>query len=253
MGLDEFMAFVLVLVRVGFVLAFLPVLGQGRAPQAVKALAAVVISLLLLPAGRASVPLASWQPGQFVLFAGAELVFGSLMGLSARTVFKALRIAGEAVGQQMGMALAHVADPVSGDESSLVGTFCEVVGTLAFFSVGGHLMMLRALGESFALWPLGAFLAPDFIRLVSVSAVVSCFAMALQLAAPLLLMTFTVSLTMAVMARLVPEINILILGFPVRIGVGLVGLTLFVPVLVRYGTHVSHVVVSFVSGVAAGA
>lgn len=247
------MAFVLVLVRVGFVLAFLPVLGEGKAPQAIKAMAAVVTSLVLLPAGRTVAPLTSWQPGQFLLFAGAELVFGALMGLSARTVFRSLKIAGEAVGQQMGMALAHVADPVSGDESSLVGTFCDVVGVLVFFSVGGHLLMLRALQESFAQWPLGAFLAPDFIRMVSVSAIVHAFAMALQLAAPLLLMAFTVSLTMAIMARLVPEMNILILGFPVRIGVGLVGLTIFVPVLVRYGAHVSHVVVSFVSGVAAGA
>ncbi|KPK66185.1 MAG: hypothetical protein AMK73_00840 [Planctomycetes bacterium SM23_32] len=77
--------------------------------------------------------------------------------------------------------------------------------------------------------------------------------MAFQLASPLLLLTFMVSLTMAIMARLVPEMNILIVGFPVRIGVGLVGLTLFVPLLVRYSSEVSRMVVTFISGVAGGA
>jgi flagellar biosynthetic protein FliR len=156
-------------------------------------------------------------------------------------------------GQQMGMALAHVADPVSGGQSSLLGTFCNVLGTLVFFAVGGHLMMLRALRHSFDCWPLGAFASAQFLRHMSVSAGAQAFVMAFQLAAPLLLLAFMVSLTMAVMARLVPQMNVLIVGFPLRIGVGLVGLTLFLPILVRYSAHVSRVLVEYMTGVVTGA
>ena len=253
MGLDELMTFVLVLVRVGCIFAFLPILGQGNAPRLVKALVVVAVSTVLLPVVGASASVSAWDPVHFVLFGMAEVLFGCLMGLSANLVFKALRIAGEMVGQQMGMALAHVADPVTGGDSTLVGTFCELVGLLVFLSVGGHLWMLQALHDSFTQWPLGAFLAPDFVRRVTVSAATHSFVMAFQLASPLLLLTFMVSLTMAIMARLVPEMNILIVGFPVRIGVGLVGLTLFVPLLVRYSSEVSRMVVTFISGVAGGA
>ncbi len=253
MDLDSLMVLVLVVVRVGCVFAFLPFFSQGRAPRAIKALAVVAVSAVLWPVAGQAPPVGSWQPVQFALFAAAEATFGLLLGAGAQMLFLALRHAGEMFGQQMGMALAAVADPVHGDQSTLVGTFCLLVGTLVFFGAGGHLMMVRALHESFAQWPLGAFLAPEFIRRVSVEAVAHSFVMALQLASPLLLLTFMVSLTMAVMARLVPEMNILIIGFPVRIGVGLVGLTLFVPLLVRYAGEVSRVMIQFMTGVAAGA
>ena len=76
--------------------------------------------------------------------------------------------------------------------------------------------------------------------------------MAFQLAAPLLLLGFTVSLVMAIMARLVPEVNVLIVGFSLRIGVGFLGLTLFVPVLVNYAGEVARMMGRFMAGVVGG-
>jgi len=252
MEMGELMGFVLVLVRVATVFAFLPFLGEGTVPAAIKALAAVVMSLALAPLGSAAVPVLAWQPIQFFLYVAAEVLFGALLGASAMLVFKALRIAGEMVGQQMGMALAVVADPLSGVEATPIGNFCETVGVLVFFVVRGHHWMLRALHESFVRWPLGAFLAPEFVKGAGVGAVASGFGMAFQLAAPLLLLGFTVSLVMAVMARLVPEVNVLIVGFPLRIGVGFLGLTLFVPVLVNYSGEVARMMGRFMAGVAGG-
>ncbi|MHC4480814.1 MAG: flagellar biosynthetic protein FliR, partial [Planctomycetota bacterium] len=117
---------------------------------------------------------------------------------------------------------------------------------------GGHIHLLWAVHASFAQWPLGAFLSADFIKIISVAAVLRSFAMAFQLAAPLLLLAFMVSLTMAIMARLVPEMNILIVGFPLRIGVGLTGLTLMVPLLVRYSGDVSREMIGIAFRVASG-
>jgi len=250
--IDILMTFVLVLVRVGSVLAFLPFLEGGMVPRMAKALLAMVIAVVLLPLGEAPSNPTSWQPIQFLMFAAAEVIFGGLMGLSALLVFKCMRNAGELVGHQMGMALSRVADPVSGVESSLIGTFCDTVGVLVFFCVNGHHWMLGALHQSLLQWPLGGFLAPDFLKRVTVAAAVANMGMAVQLAAPLLLVSFTVSLLMAVVARLVPEINVLIIGFPLRIGVGLVGLTIFIPVLVQYGVDVSRTMAYFMGGVAVG-
>ena len=113
-------------------------------------------------------------------------------------------------------------------------------------------VMLGALQGSFAQWPVGSFVSAQFIRDVTVASAANCFLIALQLAAPLLLATFMVSLLMAVMARLVPEVNVLIVGFPLRIGVGMIGLTLFVPVLVRCSGNVSRLMAEFMWGVAGG-
>lgn len=253
MSVEKLMAFVLVLVRVASILAFLPLLGQETVPQMIKALAAVVISLVLVTAGGSGIAVQGWQVEHFLLYVGAEVLFGALMGIGALMIFKALGTAGEMVGRQMGMALDFVTDPITGDEDSPVSTFCEVVGVMVFFAVGGHLWMIQALHESFVQWPLGAFVAPDFARRMTVAAATRSLVMAFQLAGPLLVLTFLVSVMMAAMARLVPEMNVLIVGFPIKVSVGLVGLVLFVPFLVRYAGDLSRVVAQFMTGVAAGA
>jgi flagellar biosynthetic protein FliR len=240
MAIESAMAFVLVLVRVGCIFAFLPFLGGGSAPQAIKALVALAVAVALYPLAAAHLPVNSWQPTQYFLFVGAEAVFGALIGLSAAFIFGGIRMAGELLGSQMGMALALTADPLSGVESTPIGNFCETVGVLVFFVLNGHHMMLAALRESLAQWPLGAFLAPEFLKEVSVNAAAKGMLTALQLAAPLLVLMFLVSLIMALMARLVTEINVLIISFPLRIGVGLVGLTAFVPVVVTFSGEVTR-------------
>ncbi len=194
--------------------------------------------MALYPLGVAHLPLNSWQPAQDFVFVGAEAVFGALIGLTAAFLFSGLRMAGELLGRQMGMGLAEAADPLNADQSSPLATFCEVVGVLVFFAVNGHHMMLEAIRESFVQWPLGAFLAPDFFKQVTVDAAAKGMLTGVQLAAPLLVLMLLISLIMALMARLVPEVNVLIISFPLRIGVGLIALTLFVPVLVKVSGEV---------------
>ena len=234
MAIDSAMAFVLVLMRVASIMAFLPFLGQGIAPQAIKAMASLAISMALFPIAAVHLPVNGWEPTQYFLFMGAEVLFGALIGLSAAFLFGGIQMAGELLGSQMGMSLAEAADPMGEEEATPIGTFCQVVGILVFFTLNGHHMMLGAMRDSFAHWPLGTFLSPEFFRQVSVDAAAQGMLTALQLAAPLLVLMFLVSLIMALMARLVSEVNVLIIGFPLRVGVGLIGLAFFVPVLVAF-------------------
>ncbi|MFO7956043.1 MAG: flagellar biosynthetic protein FliR [Candidatus Brocadiia bacterium] len=252
MTVEQLKLFLLVFVRVGFIFIFLPFLGEGKAPRALKGLIVLALSLAIFPAGRTYLPAGSWQPLRFFMYAGAEALLGALMGVTSRIVFSSIRIAGELIGRQMGMGLARIADPITGVEATPIGNFCELLGVLVFFAIDGHHWMLLALRRSFDQWPLGAFLAPDFIKEVSVTAASHAFLVALQLAAPLILLTFLISLIMAVMARLMPEVNVLILGFPLRIGAGLIGLALFVPLLVQCSGDVSRAMLRFMTGVAAG-
>ena len=234
MAIENAMAFVLVLVRVASIFAFLPFLGQGKAPKAIKAMAALAIAMAFYPVCATRLPLNAWQPVQYFLFVAAEVLFGVLIGFSAAFVFGGIRMGGELLGRQVGMALAITADPISGVQATPIGNFCEVVGLLVFFTLNGHHVMLEAIRGSFEQWPLGAFLRPEFLREVSVGAAARGMLLAFQLSAPLLVLTFLVSLIMALMARLVSEINVLVLSFPLRIGVGLIGLTLLVPVMVTF-------------------
>jgi flagellar biosynthetic protein FliR len=252
MGIGEFMAFVLVLVRVGSMFAFLPFLGEGSVPAIVKALLALMMSVAIFPVTNVQLPPSAWQPLGFFLCVAAEVLYGALMGFCTQMVFQSLRSAGELISQEMGMALAAIADPLSEVETTVVGALCDTTGVLVFFAIGGHHLLIRALHASFAHWPLGAFLAPEFIKRMSLGAVTYNLALAFQLAAPLVLLGFMVTLIMAILARLIPEVNVLIIGFPARIGMGLIGLTLATPLVVRYGEEVCRIMFSFASAVAMG-
>ena len=240
------MAFVFVLVRVGSMLAFLPFLGGRVVPAVVKALLSLVVSVLLFPfvQNGAVVPPLD-DPLAVLLTAGAEVTFGALMGFCALVIFQAVRQAGEMIGRQMGMAMARAADPVSGVQATVVGNFCDALAVLVLFALGGHRWFMAGIYQSFEHWPMGQFVAPEFIKNITVWSAVRGFALAFQLAAPLLVLMFMIALLMAIMARLVPEINILIVGFPLRIGIGLAGLALLVPLLVRHAGKVCEVMIQF--------
>ncbi len=144
------------------------------------------------------------------------------------------------------------ADPISGDQTTLVANFCDAVAVLVFFTLGAHRWMLWAIHDSLVQWPVGRFLSGEFIRDITVSAVAQSFSMAFQLAAPLLVLLFLIALIMAIMARLVPEVNVLILSFPLRVGTGLVGLTLLMPWVVAYAGDVSRTMIQYMSSYPAG-
>ena len=252
MGIENALRFTLVLVRVGAVFAFLPVMGDRNVPATVKLFLVLALGIALYPVVNPELPDVQMASVPLVLMSVAELLYGALIGLAASVIFSSIRISGEFLGRNIGMAMAIGVDPLSGARTTVIGNFCNAVGVLVFFAMDGHHMMIRALRESFSFWPLGKFLDPQIGRQVAVEAVGQSFAIALQLAAPLLIMTFTMTLIMALMARLAPAINVMTFGFALRITIGLLGLALFTPVLVQYSGEVIRTMAWFIQGLTTG-
>jgi len=246
MPIADAMRFVLVLVRVGTMLTFVPFFGGKVVPGVVKTLTAVALSFVLFPFAEEVPAIRHWEePLRMCLLVAGEVVFGAVMGFSARLIFKAMRSAGELMGHQMGMALARASDPVTGVGTTVVANFCDALGVLVFFTVGGHRLFIAAIHKSLQEWPLGQMLSADFIREITVTAAARSFTLAFEFAAPLVVAMFSVALIMAVLARVVPEINVLIVGFPLRVGGGLVGLTLLLPFLVQSAAGLCRMVGRF--------
>jgi flagellar biosynthetic protein FliR len=245
MNTVDLISFFLVLVRTSAIVAFLPVLGSGMVPAVVKAMLALSVAMLLFPFAHGAVM--PRGTADFILMIGAEVAFGAVLGFVARVVVRTLRTVGEIAGRQMGMALSQAADPMDGIQATVVGNFCDALGVLLLFVTGAHILLLRGIKQSFVACPVGALVSADFVRDRSVTAVSSAFGAALQISAPLLMVTFLISLVMALMARLVPEINILVVGLPLRVGIGLVLLMLLVPLLVECGTEVCGMAVRLFS------
>ena len=229
-GADRLQSFMLVNFRIGGALLMAPILGRATIPPLVKIGLALTIAILLMPV-IAAAPIPNIPSLLDLAALGVkELLVGVLIGLSLKLVFYAAQAAGSILGFQSGLAIANIVDPSTQDESNILGEFWFLITTVVFLALNGHHLALTGLAESFQIVPLGGavFGAGAGELLMRLSGVM--FTMALKLAAPILLTVFLVDVALGALARTMPQMNIFVIGIPVKIAITLVMMAATLPV-----------------------
>lgn len=227
LALPQFQAFLIVIVRVGGMLAAWPILGSRAVPLQIKTALVVMLGLVLVPIVRVPEP-----PSETALLTagmGAEFVIGMVIGLAVRVLFAGIELAGELIGTQMGLSVVQLFDPTTAQQVPLVGQFHTVIASLVFLSVNAHLIVVRAIAESFEMIPpfgarISTMLMEDVLHLST-----GLFVVAVKLAAPILAVALMVNLAMAIIGRSVPHMNVFVLTFPLTIAAGLIVLGTSLP------------------------
>jgi flagellar biosynthetic protein FliR len=230
----RFISFLLTLIRISLLLFLLPFFGGKGLPRMVKAALCLTLTLGLWPAlsfPASSLPAGIW--GIALLLIG-ELVLGLVLGLLVRVVFAGIQTAGQIIGFQMGFAMMNVVDPMSGVSITLTSQFLYLMTLLLFLSLNGHLFLLQGLSQSFDLVPPGALLISTRVTDEILGFSSQIFVLAVKVAAPVMVAEFLVSLGLGIVARVAPQVNVLFVGFPVKIAVGFafLGILLHVILLV---------------------
>lgn len=232
----HFQVFLLVFVRTVGILAVAPIFGHRAVVSQSKAGFAFVLALVLFPA----VPItlaATFDLIPYVFIVVKELTMGIMFGFVARLVFVAVQFAGEVIGIDIGFGVVNVIDPLSAEQISIIGTFKNLIALVTFLLINGHHVMLQALAQSFEMVPLGGIQLSEMLARGLIEMTSGVFVMAIQLAAPVVTALFLTSVALGVMARTVPQMNVFVVGFPLKIGVGMgmlaVSLPLFQTVLVK--------------------
>ena len=160
-----------------------------------------------------------------------QVAVGLAIGFAVRLMFAAVELAGEVIGLQMGLNFAAFFDPTSNAQVSAVARFYGYLAMLLFVVINGHLMLLMAVVKSFDSFPVnGHFLqAAGQMRLHELGA--SLFSSALWIALPMIAMLLFVNLTLGIISRVAPQMNIYAVGFPVTLTVGMLGITATLPML----------------------
>lgn len=219
--------FLLVLCRVSGLVILAPVFGSAALPHPAKAFFALVLAALFLPLVRTPAPVPPPDGGALLLAAAGELAVGLLLGFAASLLFAGVQLGGQLIDQELGFMMANVLDPVTNEQVSIVAQFKLLLSVVVYLLIDGHHFLLAAVRDSFASVPLlGARLSAGAALRVSDALAGDLFRLAVQIAAPAMATLFLVTVAMAVLARAVPEMNLFILGFPVRIAVGLAVLAL---------------------------
>lgn len=174
-------------------------------------------------------PVIGLNDREVVAVVAQQVLVGLAMGFTLRLVFAAVELAGEVIGLQMGLNFASFFDPTSNAQVSAVSRFFGHMATLFFVAINGHLLLLMAVVESFQRFPVSSLFLEAVAQMRVYQLGASIFASALWIALPMVALLLFVNLTLGIISRLAPQMNVYAVGFAVTLTVGFLGMTAMLP------------------------
>jgi len=198
-----------------------PLLGNKAAPRNVRITLAFALALVIAPTlpPQPPVPLVS---GEGLLILLQQILIGVALGFIMKIVFMAVEFAGQILGLQMGLSFATLFDPINGAQTPVLSQLLVIFTVLALFAFNGHHIVIAALWQSFHDIPIGNpnFSSHGFFMIVQWAG--SLFMTGLHIALPITAALLAANLSIGMMTRAAPQLNIFAVGFPITLGAGFI-------------------------------
>jgi len=230
--INGFDMFLLVFVRMTGLFVVAPIFGRRNIPTYFKVGFSFFIALILVN----TIPLQQVQYDEnilsYALLVIKEFVLGLSIGFVAYLVFTAIYIAGEVIDMQIGFGIVNVMDPVNNIQVPVTSNVYFIISMLLFLAIDGHHMLIRTLYYSFDSLPVGgAMFDKDLVNgLMDLFGTV--FATGIKIAGPILASILIADIALGAISKTVPQINIFVIGMPLKIIVGLIVLLATIPMFI---------------------
>lgn len=207
-----------------------PIFSSKAVPARAKIALAFFVALAAQPSLEGQAVISINDPAAF----GAVLQqvgIGLAIGFTIRVVLAAVELAGEVVGFQMGLSFASFFDPTIGGQASAVARFFGQMALFMFVVMGGHLMVLMTVIQSFVAFPVDQNFLQALPQMKIYSLGTDLFSAGLWMSLPMVGMLMFANLALGIVSRVAPQMNIYAIGFPITLTVGLVGMAVTLPML----------------------
>lgn len=228
---EKLLGFVMALTRISAFFMVIPVFGWDSIPVRIKV--SLVLLLAVFFSMIAPLPGAVKQAStlEAALLIVNEGTYGLALGLVAAILFAAVKFGARIVEQEMGLTMAEILDPLTGEEAQPLGSLLEMMFIIMLLSANGHHLFLLTLSKSYEAFPAGSIPSIPVLTAGIVSAGSTMLMAGLKLAGPMLAASMLLMVVLAVLARVVPEMNILFISLPLRVGLGLLMVVAFLPLI----------------------
>jgi flagellar biosynthetic protein FliR len=219
-----------------------PIFGHHSLPTLFKlGLAATLTVALAAGAGV--------NAGNLPLLAAAplELMIGLALGFILSMGFEAIEIAGRVISIQLGLSLGAVFSPTEQEAATAIDPFFSVLAGLTFLAMGLHLAVVRTLANSFVVYPVGGGW-PANLAQTGAQTIALALELGVRVALPVALVLLLVELSVALLARAIPQINVFILGLPLKMLVGIAVLAMAMPSLISGAASIFRFIFDAASG-----
>jgi flagellar biosynthetic protein FliR len=221
---------VLVLGRIGPLFVLAPLFSSRMIPVRARMLIGLALAVGLTPLALGDAELPRQLDG-FVELLLKEILVGFAFAFAIGAVMFALQVAGSLLDLFIGLSMGGVLDPITGVQSTILAQFYSLLGVAIFVAIGGDAFVIQGLARTYELVPLADM--PSLGALVGTvdEAFLGVFRSALEVVAPVILAVTITDAAFGIVTRVVPQLNVLSVGFPAKITVGLLVLAASLPFL----------------------
>lgn len=230
--INGFDMFLLVFVRMTGLFVVAPIFGRRNIPTYFKIGFSFFIALILV--NTTAVQAAQYDDNilSYVMLVAKEFIVGLSIGFVAYLAFTAIYIAGEIIDMQIGFGIVNVMDPISNIQVPVTSNVYFIISMLLFLSINGHQMLIRTLYDSFGSLPVGSAVFNSGMVTGLMDLFGTVFATGIKIAGPILATILVTDIALGTISKMVPQINIFVIGMPLKIGVGIIILVITIPMFV---------------------
>lgn len=234
----QFEQLILIFARVAGFMFAAPIFSSPSIPGRIKASIAMIISILIFPyVDVINIDLGPYML-RFLIYIFSELAIGIILGTVSEFFFSAVRFAGEFIGRQIGFAMVNVLDPQTQQQVSILGFWNYLVAIMVFLSINGHHVFFKAIAQSFDYIKLSEFRLSEQLFEQILSLLSYIFIIGLQISLPLLTTMLIITVALGFVAKAVPQIQVFMLSFPLKILGGLLTYVFFIPLFSAFLVYV---------------
>lgn len=228
-----FLALFFIFIRLTSFFALTKVFFPNGTPKTLKMFFALIFSITLV-GGIDTKPIEAITNNYVLItYIFSEITTGVILGLITNVAFEVVIMAGSLMDVHIGLSMVNVLDPNSKANTSISGNLLHFIAMMVFFSINGHHMLIKSLVESFILVPLGETIISSESMMILIEIISKYFLIGLKIAIPIVLIIIITDLCMGLISRAVPQINVMVLGMPVKILVGLLSITIALPIIIK--------------------
>ena len=195
--------------------------GESSIPARFRLSAALLATFAVAPTLTNEIPPIPENVSQSVMLIIGEILIGIMMGAGARILMSALQVGGQVIGISSGLAMANQFDPTVGSSGAILGVFMSMTAIVLIFVAGIHRDMLQAAVDSYQLFKPGEPLPIGDAAQWELGAMATAFKLGIQIAAPVLVVALVFNLSIGLVARLIPQVQIFFIAMPIQVMLGL--------------------------------
>lgn len=239
--LDQYQLFLLIFVRVSGIFIFSPFFSSQNVPNVMKIGLSFSLTLLITLSRPISLDL---ENQILLIIILKELMVGIIIGFISYVYMSAFYVLGQIVDMKIGFGMANVVDPQNKVQVPLMGNFYYILSFLFMLLINGHHKVINALVDSYNYMPIGKLIYNERVIEIIVSGLVKSFEIGFKLSLPVVAIIFLTDIVLGIMAKAIPQMNVFVVGMPLKVFVGLAIIMVTLPIFYNSIIEIFNIIVN---------